>query len=47
MLLYFLGLRHPPPAYDWVPLDRRRKILGAITILVFVLTFTPMPFKVE
>jgi len=47
VLLYFLGLRHPPPAYDWVPLDRRRQIIGAITILVFLLTFTPMPFKLE
>ncbi len=47
VLLYFLGLRHPPPAYDWVPLDRRRKILGAITILVLVLTFTPAPFKLD
>jgi membrane-associated protease RseP (regulator of RpoE activity) len=45
VLLYFLGLRHPPPAYDWVPLDRRRKILGIITIIVFLLTFTPAPFK--
>ena len=45
-LLLLLGMRHPPPAYDWVPLDRRRKILGIITILVFLLTFTPTPFKV-
>jgi len=47
LLLYLLGLGHPPPAYDWVPLDRRRKILGAITILVLVLTFTPTPFKLD
>lgn len=47
VLLYFLGLRHPPPAYDWVPLDRRRRILGIITIIVFILTFTPAPFKLE
>lgn len=47
LLLYFLGLRHPPPAYDWVPLDRRRRILGIITIIVFILTFTPTPFKVD
>ena len=45
VLLYFLGMRHPPPAYDWVPLDRRRKIIGIITILVFLLTFTPVPIK--
>jgi membrane-associated protease RseP (regulator of RpoE activity) len=47
LLNLFLGLRHPPPAYDWVPLDRRRKILGIITILVLVLTFTPTPFKLD
>lgn len=47
VLLYFLGFRHPPPAHDWVPLDRRRRLLGIITILVFVLTFSPAPFQVE
>ena len=46
-LLYFLGLRHPPPHHYWVPLDTRRRVLGFITILVFILTFTPTPFKVE
>lgn len=43
-LLGFLGLRHPPPYMDWVPLDRRRQLLGALTILIFILTFTPKPF---
>jgi len=45
MLLAFLGFRHPPPFHGWVPLDRFRRVLGFITILVFVLTFTPTPFK--
>jgi membrane-associated protease RseP (regulator of RpoE activity) len=43
-LIAFLGWRHPPPYQFWVPLDRRRRVLGIITILVFVLTFTPAPF---
>lgn len=47
LLLYLLGFRHPPPYHYWVPLDRRRRLLGFITILVFILTFTPIPFKVE
>jgi len=47
VLLAFLGWRHPPPYYDWVPLDRRRQVLGAITILVFILTFSPVPFSLE
>ena len=45
LLLYILGFRHPPPYYDWVPLDRRRKLLGVLTMLVLILTFTPAPFR--
>jgi membrane-associated protease RseP (regulator of RpoE activity) len=44
-ILTVLGVRHPPPYCDWIPLDRRRKVLGALTILVLILTFTPMPFN--
>jgi membrane-associated protease RseP (regulator of RpoE activity) len=47
VLLAFLGVRHPAPYHYWVPLDRRRWVLGLITILVFILTFTPAPFTVE
>ena len=47
VLLTLLGTRHPPPYCDWITLDRRRRVLGALTILVFVLTFTPMPFNLE
>ncbi len=44
-LVAFLGWRHPPPAHYWVPLDERRKFLGFITILVFILTFSPTPIR--
>ena len=43
-LIAFMGWRHPPPYQFWVPLDRRRRVLGIITIVVFVLTFSPTPF---
>jgi membrane-associated protease RseP (regulator of RpoE activity) len=46
-ILTVMGVRHPPPYCDWIPLDRRRKIMGVITIAVFVLTFTPMPFNLS
>jgi Zn-dependent protease len=39
------GLRHPPPLNDHTPLDRRRKILGGVVILIFILVFTPVPLK--
>jgi membrane-associated protease RseP (regulator of RpoE activity) len=47
MLLTLLGFRHPPPSHYWIPLDRRRKILGVVTIMVFMVTFTPVPFVLE
>jgi membrane-associated protease RseP (regulator of RpoE activity) len=39
------GLRHPPPLNDHTPLDARRKALGVGMILIFILVFTPVPFK--
>jgi len=45
VLLAFLGWRHPPPFHYWVPLDGRRKFVGFVTILVFILTFSPRPFS--
>ena len=46
-LIALLGWRHPPPYQFWVPLDRRRRVLGIITIVVFVLSFSPMPFDLK
>lgn len=45
LIIFVLGWRHPPPFYDWVPLDPPRRILGFVTILVFILTFSPTPIK--
>ena len=44
ILLLFLGINHPPVVYDWIPLDRKRKITGIIALGVFVITFMPKPF---
>ncbi|HPI74367.1 MAG TPA: site-2 protease family protein [bacterium] len=45
-LLILLGRRHPSPWDDWTPLDKRRKLLGIVVMILFVLSFTPMPFKI-
>jgi membrane-associated protease RseP (regulator of RpoE activity) len=45
VVLSVMGVRHPPPYCDWIPLNRRHKALGVLTIAVFLLTFTPMPFN--
>jgi len=46
-LISFLGVRHPPPYDYWAPLDRGRKVLGFVTFIVFLLTFTPTPFSLK
>lgn len=43
-ILFIMGINHPPVIYEWIPLDKKRKVIGWITISVFVMTFTPVPF---
>lgn len=43
-LIYFVtGLDHPAPLDEITTLDRPRRVLGAVLILIFVLVFTPIP----
>ncbi len=46
-LILLFGFKHPPPLDDQTPLDRNRKIIGVLTLVVFILSFTPVPFPVE
>jgi hypothetical protein len=44
-LLLVLGIHHPPVVFDWIPLDRRRRSIGWITLGLFAVTFIPVPFS--
>jgi len=44
LLLTLFGTRHPQPIDHITPLDTRRKVLGLIGIIIFFLSFTPVPF---
>ncbi len=44
ILLMIMGPKHPPPLDFKTPLDKKRKIIGGITFVIFLLTFTPVPF---
>jgi len=44
VILMIMGTTHPPVVYDWIPLDKRRQLIGWLTLLLFVITFTPVPF---
>src|ERR1700676_4164862 len=45
-LLLGLGCRMPPLVYHWEPLERTRLIWTAVAVLIFILTFMPMPVLV-
>ncbi len=42
-LILLFGFRHPPPSDDETGLDGRRKLLAGVSLLVFVLSFIPVP----
>ncbi|MFH1081003.1 MAG: site-2 protease family protein [Pseudomonadota bacterium] len=43
-ILLLMGTRHPRVVYEWVPLDDTRKVIGWVTLVIFVMTFSPTPF---
>lgn len=45
-ILLLLGVRHPPTAHGSPPLDRKRILLGCVTLLFVIVGFTPNPFKI-
>ncbi len=46
IILFFWGLKHPPPMDYITPLDKRRKRLGLFIMLFFIISFTPIPFHI-
>ncbi|MCD6333719.1 MAG: site-2 protease family protein [Candidatus Latescibacteria bacterium] len=45
LLLMVLGMKHPPPYDMYQPLDPRRRLIGYVAIGVFLVSFTPVPFR--
>jgi len=46
ILVILLGIKHPPPTFPEVPLTGKYRILGWAAIILFVLTFMPIPISV-
>ncbi|MGC2062732.1 MAG: site-2 protease family protein [Thermodesulfovibrionales bacterium] len=46
ILLVILGIRHPAIMEPYIPLDRRRKVAGIISLIIFILTFSPVPITI-
>ncbi len=46
ILSVLLGVRHPPILDEEAPLDLKHRLVGWVSLLLFVLTFIPVPFKI-
>ncbi len=46
ILIFLLGIGHPPPLNDVTPLDGRRKLVALLTIAIFILVFVPVPLTI-
>ena len=46
VLLLIIGYKHPPVVYPEIQLDGRRKFVGFISLIIFILTFMPVPIEV-
>ncbi len=45
ILFLVIRFKHPPPLDRVSPISRRNKIIGIISLLIFILTFMPAPFQ--
>jgi membrane-associated protease RseP (regulator of RpoE activity) len=45
-LIFFLGRYYAEPMDQITPLDRRRKILAVVTLVIFLLVFIPVPLRI-
>lgn len=45
VMAYFLGLRHPHVPDEGTPLDPGRKVLALVALVIFVISFTPVPIE--
>jgi membrane-associated protease RseP (regulator of RpoE activity) len=45
VLVLLIKVGHPPTLNDQLPLDGKRKMIGWLAMLIFILSFTPVPIK--
>lgn len=46
-ILFFLIKLDHPPVMDNTPLDKKRMVVGWLTILIFIVSFSPTPFTIS
>ncbi len=46
LLIFLLGIGHPPPLNNMTPLSPKRRLLAYLVILIFILVFAPIPLQI-
>jgi len=46
ILFLVIRFNHPPPLDSISPLSKKHKIIGIISLIIFILTFIPVPFNI-
>ena len=46
LILIFIRFRHPPTLDDSVHIDLKRRILGYLSYVIFIISFSPLPFNI-
>jgi membrane-associated protease RseP (regulator of RpoE activity) len=45
-VLFLIGTQHQPPLNEFSPLDNKRKFIGVLALIVFIICFAPIPMSV-
>ncbi|MEA2055794.1 MAG: site-2 protease family protein, partial [Candidatus Thermoplasmatota archaeon] len=45
IILFMIGTQHQPPLNDFSSLDTRRKLIGVLVLIIFMLCFAPIPMS--
>lgn len=44
-LITLFGFKHPPLIDETIQLDKKHRIMGYVSIIIFIITFIPVPFE--
>ncbi len=44
-ILFFVGLKHPPPLNELGKLDNKRKVIGVFAVIMLFISFHPVPIE--
>ena len=46
VMIFLVGFKHPPLPYEIIPLEKKHRIIGYVSIFIFLVTFLPIPIEV-